>query len=99
VNATIRSVLVLVTLAMVAFAKPGLKIGTFKADVTPPLGSLLCCEGGVKPAEEIVDPLTARGIILLGGAKPVVLIAVDRTGIATEGWDEWRLARTWNMSP
>jgi len=36
----------------------------FQSDVTPPLGSTLC-PGNVQPAKEIVDRLTARGIILL----------------------------------
>jgi hypothetical protein len=75
-----------------ALAEEPLRIATFQADVTPPLGSPLCCEAGVKPAETIVDPLSARGLILIGPAKPIVLVAVDWTGIANEGWDEWRRA-------
>jgi hypothetical protein len=73
-----------------AFAAEPLRISTFRVDVTPPLGSPLCCSAGVKPAEKIVDPLTARGIILLGPPSPIVLVAVDWEGIANEGWDEWR---------
>lgn len=69
-----------------------LRIATFKVDVTPPLGSPLCCAAGVKPAEKIVDPLSARGFILLGPPKPIVLAALDWEGIANEGWDEWRKA-------
>jgi hypothetical protein len=68
------------------------RIATFQVDVTPPIGSPLCCSAGVKPAEKIVDPLTARGIVLLGPPKPIVLAAVDWEGIANEGWDEWRRA-------
>ena len=73
-----------------AFAAEPLRIATFQVDVTPPLGSPLCCSAGVKPAEKIVDPLSARGIILIGPAKPIVLAVVDWEGIANEGWDEWR---------
>jgi hypothetical protein len=76
----------------IAFAGESLRIATFKVDVTPPLGSPLCCAAGVKPAEKIVDPLSARGIILLVRPKPIVLVAVDWEGIANEGWDEWRRA-------
>ncbi len=76
---------------MAAGAEP-LRVAAFQADVTPPLGSPLCCSAGVKPALEIVDPLTARGVVLLGAGKPVVLVAVDWEGIANEGWDEWRQA-------
>ncbi len=73
-----------------AFAAEPLRIATFKVDVTPPIGSPLCCSASVKPAEKIVDPLSARGFILLGPPKPIVLAAVDWEGIANEGWDEWR---------
>src|SRR5262245_29598027 len=73
-----------------AFAAGPVRVATFQVDVTPPIGSPLCCSAGVKPAEKIVDPLSARGIILYGGAKPIVLTAVDWEGIANEGWDEWR---------
>ena len=69
-----------------------LRVATFKVDATPPLGSPLCCAAGVKPAAKIVDPLSARGLILLGAPKPIVLLAVDWEGIANEGWDEWRRA-------
>ncbi len=75
-----------------AYAAEPLRVATFKVDVTPPLGSPLCCAAGVKPAEKIVDPLSARGLILLGPGKPIVLVAVDWEGIANEGWDEWRRA-------
>jgi hypothetical protein len=85
----LRSALFLLSVAA-AFAVEPLRVATFKVDVTPPLGSPLCCSAGVKPAEKIVDPLSARGIILLGPPKPIVLVAVDWEGIANEGWDEWR---------
>jgi hypothetical protein len=75
-----------------AVAEEPLRISTFKTDVTPPIGSPLCCSAGVKPVERIVDPLSARGIILLGSSKPIVLAALDWEGIANEGWDEWRRA-------
>lgn len=78
-------------LAAGALAQAPLRIATFQADVTPPLGSPLC-GGAVEPARQIADPLTARGIVLLGSGKPAVLAAVDWLGIAAEGWDEWREA-------
>ena len=55
-------------------------------------GRALSCAAGVKPAAKIVDPLSARGLVLLVPAKPIVLVAVDWEGIANEGWDEWRRA-------
>ena len=68
-----------------------LRAATFQADVTPPLGSPLC-NGGVKPVMEIVTPLTARGIVLLGAGEPIVLCAVDWVGIANESHDVFRQA-------
>ena len=72
-------------------AQDQLSIATFQADVTPPLGCPLE-DGAVKPAARIVAPLTARGIVLMGAGKPIVLAAVDWVGIANQGWDEWRAA-------
>ena len=68
-----------------------LRVATFHADATPPLGSPLC-NGGVKPAMEIVTPLTARGVVLLGAGDPIVLCAVDWVGIANESHDVFRHA-------
>ena len=67
-----------------------LRLAVFQADVTPPLGSPLCCDGGVKPAAKIDDRLFARGVILFGAGKPIVMMAVDWAGIAAQGWEEWR---------
>ena len=66
-----------------------LQVATFQTDVTPPLGSPLC-NGNVKPVMEIVTPLTARGVVLLGAGKPIVLCAVDWVGIANESHDRFR---------
>lgn len=64
----------------------GLRIATFEVDVTPPLGAPLC-HGNVRPAERIVDPLSARGVILLGAGRPIVLCAFDWTGIGNGAHD------------
>jgi hypothetical protein len=48
--------------SFVAYAAEPLRIATFQADVTPPLGAPLC-DALVKPAAEIVDPLSARGVV------------------------------------
>src|SRR6266536_6536287 len=66
-----------------------LRIATFQADVTPPLGTPLC-DALVQPAREIVDPLSARGIVLLTGQKPIVLCAVDWVGVGNSGYDAFR---------
>lgn len=71
-------------------AKP-LQVATFQVDATPPLGSPLC-GGSVAPAKEVVDPLSARGVVLLGDGEPIVLCAVDWVGIGGGGYDAWRKA-------
>ena len=72
-------------------AADGLRIAVFQADVTPPLGAPLCA-GLVAPAREIVDPLSARGVVLLTGDQPIVLCAVDWVGIGNGGFDAFREA-------
>ena len=66
-----------------------LRLAVFQTDATPPLGSPLC-NGAVKPAMEIVSPLTARGIVLLGADDPIVLCAFDWVGIGNGSYDEFR---------
>lgn len=72
-------------------AKPSLQIATFQCDVTPPAGSPLCF-GFVRPAEKVVDPLSARGLILITDEDPVVLCTVDWVAIANGAHDAWREA-------
>ena len=52
------------------------QLASFSADVTIPLGHA-CMGGGILPAQQIVDPLEARGVVLIGGDKPLVLLSVD----------------------
>ncbi len=77
-------------LATLAGEKP-LKIAVFEADVTPPLGTPLC-DGLVQPAKEIVDPLSARGVILFSNEKPIVMVAIDWVGIGNNGHTAFREA-------
>ena len=46
--------------------------------------------GGIAPASEVVDPLYARGFVLPGAGKPVVLAAVDWCEIRNDAYDRWR---------
>lgn len=51
-------------------AAGGFAVATFEADITIPLGHA-CMGGGVADAKEIVDPLWAKGFVLLAAApKP-----------------------------
>jgi hypothetical protein len=80
------------TFLSLALANRGLRVATFVADVTPPLGSALCY-GLVPPAESVTDPLSARGVVLHpGGQRPIVLCAVDWLGIGNTSRDRWRAA-------
>jgi hypothetical protein len=63
-----------------------IKIGVFKINVSPPIGSPVA----YAMARSIEDSLTAKGIVILSDKKPVVLCAVDWLGIANEGQDAWR---------
>ena len=70
-------------------AAPEWQAATFRVDVTIPLGHA-CMGGGISPAKEIVDPLYANGVILLGGEKPLVFLAVDWCEIRNDAYDHWR---------
>ena len=67
----------------------GLSIATFDVDATPPVGSHMAYQ----PVINTWDMgLRARGIVLLGAEKPIVLCAVDWLGISNESHDAFRLA-------
>ena len=67
------------------------RLATFSADVTPPLGHPLM-GGGIAPAREVLDPLSARGFVLLGAGRPIVLAAIDWCEIRNDAFDRWREA-------
>jgi hypothetical protein len=66
----------------------GLKIATFRCDVTPPMGHSLC-GGWIKPVLAVDDPLEAIGVVILGADAPIVLCAVDWTGILNSAYRKW----------
>jgi hypothetical protein len=66
-----------------------LRIATFEADVTPPIGTPLC-DALVAPAKQIDDPLLARGLILYPKGGPIVLCALDWVGVGNTGHDAFR---------
>ncbi len=83
------ALLSLIPSSTIALGEQPLRIATFQADVTPPLGTPLC-SGNVPPGIKVIDRLSARGIVLLGNDAPIVLCAVDWVGIANGGHDAWR---------
>ncbi len=66
-----------------------LTVSTFDIDATPPVGSYLAYDK-MENAGEL--GLRARGLVLLGNGKPIVLCAVDWLGIANEGQDAFKKA-------
>lgn len=72
-----------------AAAPEGLKMAPFRFDVTPPAGHPLC-GGWITPAVDVEDALEAIGFVLLGAGAPVVVCAVDWTGILNEAHIAWR---------
>lgn len=73
---------------LVIMSAPTISLATFTVDVTPPLGSPVA----YAPARSITDPLSARGLVLLGAGAPIVLCAVDWIGVYRSGRDRWRAA-------
>lgn len=69
----------------------GLSLASFRFDVTPPTGHSLC-GGWIKPVEGVDDTLECIGLALLGAGKPIVLCAVDWTGLLNEAHVQWRSA-------
>lgn len=74
-----------------ADSRSGLRIATFRYDVTPPTGHSLC-GGWIKPVEAVDDALEAIGYVLLGAGDPIVVCAVDWTGLLNSAHIQWRQA-------
>jgi hypothetical protein len=89
--------IVLLAFPGASFADELLRLAVFRADATPPLGSPVA----YAPARSIEDPLSARGVVLLGAGEPIVLCAVDWIGIGNGGHDAWcaALAEAAGTSP
>src|SRR6476620_125821 len=82
------ALVLLVSVASLRADDAPLRVAVFTADATPAIGSPVA----YVPARSITDPLSARGVVLLGAGKPIVLCAVDWIGIGNTGHDEWRKA-------
>ena len=63
-------------------------IATFTADVTVPKDHGMM--GGLWKSKSVADPLYAKGVVLLGGERPVVFVSVDWCEIRNEAFDRWR---------
>ena len=72
-------------------AQLGYGIAPFRFDVTPPENHPLC-GGWITPVRQVADSLEAIGFVLLSSEKPIVICAVDWTGILNEAHVAWRRA-------
>jgi len=68
--------------------QPQLRIATFSADVTVPLGHGMM--GGAWLSKSIADPLEANGFVLLGGDAPLVFVSVDWCEIRNDAYQRWQ---------
>ena len=68
-----------------------LGLATFSFDVSPPKGHSLC-GGWIKPVEDYDDSLQALGLVIVGAAEPIVICAVDWTGLSNDAHIAWRNA-------
>jgi len=84
-TSSLFTLFLLLSMLNLSFAQT-ISIGVFRVDASPPIGSPVA----YAPTKKIVDPLSARGIIILSEEKPVVLCAVDWLGIANEGLELWK---------
>ena len=80
---------VMASLAVSADAEP-LRIGVFDVDASPPVGTPLAYD----PAKGVQTPLTCRGIVLAGSGQPIVLCAVDWTGLLNDARTSFRALRS-----
>lgn len=77
---------------LAAAEKPGnLHVGTFRFNVTPPMGHSLC-GGWITSVVDVADSLEAIGYVLLGAGKPIVVCVVDWTGLLNSAHLQWRQA-------
>jgi hypothetical protein len=90
---------VLMLPAMRAAEPSDLRLATFSADVTVPLGHGMM--GGAWRATRVADPLQAHGLVWLGAGKPIVYVAVDWCEIRSDAYRQWQklLAEAAGTSP
>ena len=70
-------------------AEKSWRLASFAADVTPPIGHPLI--GGLRgPAKSIKDRLSARGIVLAGGERPLVICGLDWCELRNDAYDAFR---------
>ncbi len=69
--------------------KAGWRLGTFQLDVTPPVGHPLL-GNQFAPSTSVRDPLEARGFVLSGPDRPLVVISIDWCELRNDAFERWR---------
>lgn len=67
----------------------GWKLATFQVDVTPPVGHPLL-GNSFAPSTSLLDPLDARGFVLTGPDRPLVVISIDWCEVRNDAFQRWR---------
>ncbi|WP_346316395.1 hypothetical protein [Chitinophaga sp. YIM B06452] len=83
---SIAFILIAPYLPSTAAAEDTLRISSFDVDATPSPGTWLVYDKMVNSWDQ---SLRAKGIVLTGSGKPIVLCVIDWIGIANEGYDEF----------
>ncbi len=65
------------------------KLSTFQIDVTPPVGHPLL-GNQFAPSKTLLDPLEARGFVLIGPDQPLVMISIDWCEVRNDAFERWR---------
>lgn len=78
-------------LASAAYAGGEIRVAPFRYEVTPPPGHPLC-GGWITPTKSVDDSLEAIGFVILGAGDPIVVCAVDWTGLLNDAHIQWRAA-------
>jgi hypothetical protein len=74
-----------------------LRIAYFACDVSPPIGTPLAYDA----CREVTDPLSCRGLVLVGAGDPIVIATIDWLGVGNATWNDFRaeLARAAGTTP
>lgn len=80
------SVLILFAIVPSPLTAEPLRVGVFDVDASPPVGSPLAYD----PTIGVQTPLSCRGVVIAGGERPIVLVAVDWIGIGNAGQTVFR---------
>lgn len=75
-----------------------MKCGFFELDITPPLGSIIPGDFAARYADEILDPLYVRAMVVCNGDSALAVASVDACGITADITEQIR-TRVCSMIP